>query len=338
MRKLLIYFLFLFTVLSSEAQDVQFSQFYANSTFINPAFTGGFHQPRLSLHYRGQWLNLQARYNTMLASFDAFSTKYNSGIGVMLLRDVQGAGRINTTDLAFLYSYELKLNREWTVRAGGQGTLVTRSLDYSALFFPSQYDDSGLVTRSSASHDIGAGNITFFDVSFGGLIYSKHIWLGVAGHHLNEPNQSFINDGVNTLPMSLSLIAGYKFTFEKHDGLRHNNDEKSISPTIHYKAQGTSDQIDFGVYGHYNILLAGMWYRGIPFKKFKANIRNNESLIFMFGVRTHHFIARYSYDAVVSSLTVANPRGAHEIGITLVDIFKRRKRHPQRRLPCPNFI
>lgn len=340
MKKYLIIALALFLTVESQAQDIQFSQFYGNSMFMNPAFTGGFHRPRATMHYRGQWLNLDARYNTFLAGVDWFAGDYNSGFGIMAMRDIQGGNRLSSTELSGLYSYELKLNKTMTLRAGGQATYVSRYLDYSQLRFPSQYNDNGLQSQFGPSHDIGNDRITYADVSFGALFFTDQIWAGIAGHHLNEPNQSFINDGLNNLPMSISFIGGYKFYFDRHDGLQHNNVEKSISPTFHYKIQGKSDQFDLGVYGHYNMLMAGVWYRGIPFKKFQSNIQNNESMVVMFGVRTNHMIIRYSYDAVVSTLTVANPRGGHEIGITLVDPFKfsRHKKHHQRRLPCPNFI
>ncbi|MEQ8358873.1 MAG: type IX secretion system membrane protein PorP/SprF [Cytophagales bacterium] len=320
------------------AQDIQFSQFYGNSLFMNPSFAGGFHQPKANIHYRGQWLNLEARYNTYLTSIDGFSTKHNSGYGLMIMRDVQGPGRLGSTDISAFYSYELKINRKWTARAGGRAAIISQSLDYSALRFPSQYDDNGLTSTTSPSQNIGNGNIIYPDVSFGTLIFNRDFWFGAAGHHLSQPNQSFINDGLNKLPMSLSFITGYKIHIERHDGLHHNNDEKSISPTVHYKVQGKSDQLDFGMYAHYHKLLTGIWYRGIPVKKFQSNIQNNESMSFMLGMRTKHFIIRYSYDAVVSTLTVSNPRGAHEVGITVINPFSDKRRRPQRRIPCPNFI
>jgi type IX secretion system PorP/SprF family membrane protein len=338
LKKLLTISLILFSLAAADAQDVQFSQFYGNSMFMNPAFAGGFHKPRVSMHYRGQWLNLDARYNTMLASFDDFSSKYNSGYGIMVMKDVQGGNRLSSTEASLLYSYEIKVNRKITARAGGQASFVSRNLDYSQLRFPSQFDDNGLQSKFGDSHTLGNDKINFVDVTFGGLVFTETIWAGFSGHHLNEPNQSFINNGLNNLPMSLSFIAGYKYQFNKKNGLQHNNVEKSISPTVHYKVQGKADQVDFGVYGHYNMLMAGFWYRGIPFKKFNANIQNSESFVVMFGVRTSHFIFRYSYDAVVSTLNAANPRGGHEIGITLVDIFKRSKSRPLKRIPCPNFI
>ena len=40
------------------AQDVGFSQFYANPLYLNPAFAGSQVAPRISLTYRAQWPGL----------------------------------------------------------------------------------------------------------------------------------------------------------------------------------------------------------------------------------------------------------------------------------------
>jgi len=57
---------------SSNAQDIQFSQFYAVTPYINPAFVGGAHALRAMVHGRYQWPGIDAKYATGLVSVDHF--------------------------------------------------------------------------------------------------------------------------------------------------------------------------------------------------------------------------------------------------------------------------
>ncbi len=338
MRKYLTAFLILFWIQGALGQDIQFSQFYANAIYLNPAFTGGLHTTRVAAHYRNQWTGLDAQFVTYLGSVDAFLKESNLGVGGYVLRDIQGNNTLSSTEVAFDLAYELPLSKYWTFRMGGQISIISRHLDYAQLRFPSQYTDDGLQSPSSVSHQIGVERVTFPDASFGGLVYNRNLWFGASGHHLNTPSQSFIQDNVNTLPIRWAFIGGYKIVLNRpNNGLQNQGPETSISPTVHYKTQGESDQFDIGAYFNYYPFLVGLWYRGIPVKR-TENLQNNEAIIGMVGIKIKHWVMRYSYDYTVSTLNSAGTGGAHELSVSFRDFSRnRRKKKPQRRIPCPNF-
>src|SRR5690606_9578417 len=109
-------------------------------------------------------------------------------------------------------------------------------------------------------------------------------------------------------------------------------------PTFHYKFQGKSDQFDLGVYGIYDVLMLGFWYRGLPIvKQYRKEVPNHESMIFLVGLKMKSFSVSYSYDVTVSRLAAASTGGSHEINLTYLHHKIQKKKKPMKRLPCPQF-
>ncbi len=336
-KKILYTILLVYMSLAVNAQDIQFSQFYSVPLYQNPAFAGSLHATRATLHNRLQWLRLNSNYKTLYVSGDTYLSKYRSGFGIQAMRDWQGDGIMNSTDVSLMYSYEIPVSEALTVRAGLQAAIVNRTLNYSSLRFPSEFTDTTGYTGSSGKYP-GDQSILYPDFSTGMIGYTDKMWVGISAHHLNQPNQSFVDDPANArLPMKIAFTGGYKIELKALSGYAYHGDdaEVSITPTFHYKFQGKSDQLDLGIYGKYDQLLVGVWYRGIPVKKLNE-IQNNESAIIYLGWRVNSWTIGYSYDIVVSRLVQARTRGAHEFNITYVYIPSK-KNKPMKRLPCPSF-
>ena len=85
------------------AQDVGFSQFYANPLYLNPAFAGSVVAPRISLSYRGQWPGLVSAFTTVSASYDQYVPDLHGGIGAIVMTDRVGDhGALSTTSLGVM--------------------------------------------------------------------------------------------------------------------------------------------------------------------------------------------------------------------------------------------
>jgi len=323
------------------SQDPQFSQFYANPLYLNPALAGGALAPRLTANYRNQWPALSANFVTASFGADVFLPNYNSGIGVQVTTDSQGLGNLKATDVALQYSYQINLNDVTSLRLGIQGGFASRSLDYYGLTFGDQFNNGGFTGNPSTDPFAQGGpNVSYADFSTGMMVYSDWYWLGLAAHHINRPNQAFSGTEAR-LPVKASLQAGLRIPFAGYTFLGNEIDkEKSISPAILYKKQGKYDQLDIGLYVTIEPLVLGMWYRGIPFKKYEPSINNHESLVFLAGFRQDKFSIGYSYDLTISTLG-AGSGGAHEISLSY--IFEpltpkpRRSRSSKHQLSCPKF-
>jgi type IX secretion system PorP/SprF family membrane protein len=336
-KSLLIGMLLVASVLKTHAQDYQFSQFYANILYLNPAFAGSAHKNRIILHQRLQWPSLDAKYTSSAISFDHYFNKTNSGIGILYTKDVQGGSNISTNDIQFQYSYELHITEKYSFRAGLQAGYVSRYVNYSILNFPDQYSINGPTSTNSAE-PFGSQKKDYLDLSSGGVFYSEKFWISLAYAHMNKPDQSFYGDN-SPLPSKYSVTGGYKFLISKNSFANSLSDKgKSyLIPTAHYKSQGKSDQLDLGVYAILNHTLLGIWYRGLPIKNYSKKAINNESVVVLLGYKIKNFSIGYSYDFTVSKLTTAKTGGAHELNITFLFGDPKSRSRPMKKIPCPDF-
>ena len=137
----------------------------------------------------------------------------------------------------------------------------------------------------------------------------------------------------------MDYATGYKFFLRGEPTTNTADDRPYITPTAHYKFQGKSQQLDLGVYGYYQQLIAGFWYRGIPLlNDYRQGLVNNESVVFQIGWKFNpRLSASYSYDYTVSNLAIAHTGGSHEFNLTYIIERQPKTVKIRRRLPCPDF-
>ena len=82
----------LFNTLELKAQDPEFTQFYANPLYLNPAFAGSMRCPRLAMNYRNQWPAISGNFQTYSVSYDQHLYPLQGGIGAMMYLDRAGNG------------------------------------------------------------------------------------------------------------------------------------------------------------------------------------------------------------------------------------------------------
>ena len=296
---------------SLQAQDPQFSQYYAAPLYLNPALVGINQKGRMGINYRTQWPNLDANFETFSTYFDYHFEDYYSSAGLLFTRDREGIAGLTSTSVGLLYAYQLQLNYNWTFRPGVQASYYFRDVNFDKLTFGDQFDNTGLV-RDVTGETFNTGlNARFFDLSFGGVLYNPSLWIGASLHHVLEPNQS-IAGGNAPLPRKFSVHGGYRIPLNPST-TKTGIGERSITPSFNYRTQGDFDQLDIGAYFTLNPILVGLWYRGLPIKNLDGVV-NNESIIFMIGMQTNRTTFGYSFDYTLSDLGIGTG-GAHELSI-----------------------
>ena len=325
------------------AQDPQYSQYYAAPLYLNPAMAGGELTGRIGFNYRNQWPSIDAQFTTFSAYYDTYLPDYNSGVGVMLMQDTEGAAKLRSTTISAIYSYELRLGENSYFRPGFQASYIRREIGfYENLIFANQIDPDNPFGPTFPGNDIpGLGDpVNMLSLSFGGLFFTENFWIGGSAHHVNSPNQSFL-DGISPLPTKFSLHAGYRISLGEgslRQDFTHLRKERYLTPTINYKRQGPFEQLDVGAYFYVEPIVFGLWYRGLPYKPVEQQ-SNRDAIVMMVGVNLLSGLnIGYSFDYTVSKLGIQSG-GAHEISVswTLPNKYQGKPSRRDTILPCPKF-
>lgn len=331
--------------MSSEAiaQDPQYSQYYAAPLYMNPAMAGSELTGRVGFNYRNQWPGIDAKFTTFSAFYDTYLPQYNSGVGMMVMQDTEGASKLRSTTISAIYSYELKLGSGAYFRPGFQASYIRREIGFfENLIFANQInaaDPFGDLLLGMPIDGLGEP-INMLSLSAGGMFFTENFWFGGAVHHLNQPNQSFL-DGISPLPRKYSFHTGYRISLGKgsmRQDFTHMRKERYFTPTINYKRQGPFEQLDLGGYFYVEPIVFGIWYRGLPYKPVEKQT-NRDAVVMMVGLNLLNGLnIGYSFDYTVSQLGIQTG-GAHELSLSWT-LPNSNQGKPLRRdtiLPCPKF-
>ncbi len=303
------------------AQDVHFTQFYNAPFQINPALTGYFNgDTRFMGNYRNQWASVPVGYNTFQASVDhkflgkADSYNFFSG-GLSFLYDYAGFSRLSQANLNINASYTLMLGKRWYASLGGQLGGGQRAFEMGNLTFDNQYNtdrgvfDPTLPTgenfpdQNNGFMTLAAGfNFRYQtrepnpDELYDPLVHRTKFDFGVGFFNINQPNQSFLPEGDEPLPMRISpyLLATVKLT-----------DFLDVVGNAQGQFQGEYEEILLGAAGKVHLnrkpgkqfaLQGGVSYR---FHEF------SDSFSPVIEVFYKNWQAGFSYDVNISGFNVA---------------------------------
>lgn len=334
MKKLVI--IVLFYAFAAEAQDPEFSQYYAAPLYLNPAFAGTSVDHRFIANYRNQWPNVSQAFETYAFSYDYNLDQYNSGLGFLLVADKAGSANLKSTQFNFQYAYKVQLSDKLMLSTGLNFGLGSRSIDFNKLVFYQQLDFAQSSDQlPPPPSDLFMDGQTYFDFGAGMLFYSRKVWLGFSTAHLNKPNRSLLEDEME-IPVKTSVHGGVRIPL--YHGIFKRDRTASIAPSFVYKQQGNFDQLDVGTYFYYEPVVFGVWYRGIPVQQNAKDNVSQDAVVVVLGFQLSQVELSYSYDVTVSELGPITG-GAHEVGlkfkIELATQVKKRKR--ERFIPCPTF-
>ena len=328
------------------AQDPIFSQYTASAVHANPGMLGLFDGAvKASINYRDQWSSTLGSHplRTMAA---AGELRYNVagrdfvGVGVTALQDEGGQAGFRQSRIGVGASLQKFL-------AGGRGRNATvvgfggrigygqNALTGDGLWFSSDIDTSTLVIEpDGGGFGPGFTGVTrgFLDLSAGGNLaivrkdYS--LTVGLAGHHLNWPGASFVNDDRATLGARYSALVTFEYLLD--DGLR-------LMPSIAYERQRKSDRLMGG--GGLYYMPGGEGDAGFRMSAYgrMANRLDRgmylEAIVLVGQIEFNRLVAGISYDINTGAVGRAvDGRGAYEVSLSWTQASRSRYK-----VVCPKF-
>jgi len=287
-----------------QAQDVYFSQFFMNPVYLNPSYAGTMKVPRAGVQYRDQWPGMDKAYSTYFASFDTYIPKISSGIGLLLFNDVQGNGLYTETCFKFIYSKEIRINREWTMYGSITAGAQVNSLNFNRLIFSDGIDPTNGQLLPSAETPPDNNNHMFPDFGTGVLVFNDQYFFGISAEHLAEPDQSLYSDYSHALPRKYMMhlevnlpwfLSGHWRKFCK------------LNPNFIIQSQGKEQNITYGIYANRKGISLGLWNR--------LTTHKSSDLILMAGFIGKELKTAISYDMNLYGIGLQS-HGAIEISIS----------------------
>ncbi|MCC9165384.1 PorP/SprF family type IX secretion system membrane protein [Pontibacter harenae] len=333
-KKACLFLMYCLYSLVSNAQDVQFTQQYANRLYLNPAFTGLNHDWSVSFAHRNQWPALNGSFVTNQLTADFSIPGQKGAAGLILQQDRAGIGGLRKLHAALSYGYHTTFTKKWAIAAGLQASITSLALSYDNLVFGDQLSDNGMVAVTSA--EINSFEPTnYLSVSVGGLAFTDQFWIGLTAAQLNKPSYGF---GQNTkLPIQFTANTGYKFyarSYVKQGKLF----ELSFSPAVTYTRQENFSRTDIGLYTILTPLTLGFVYKGVPV----SDLEQDQTLALIAGLQLEQFKVGFSHDVGISGFS-RQAGGANEISLIFerLDVNKlfpsRLKYKNIKHIICPAF-
>lgn len=320
---------------SAVAQDVHFTQQYANRLYLNPAFAGLNHSWSVSTSYRDQWpaLNGSFRTNQLAADYRVSDTK--SAISLVLQQDKAGVGGLQKLLASAGYAYQTRLSQNWSMSAGLQASIGSLRVNYDNLVFGDQLSDNGQIALASAEANKFEPS-SYISFNTGGLVFTDQFWFGLTVTNLNKPQYGL--GQATELPMGFTLNSGYKLyaqTYESQGRLF----ELSFTPSVTYMQQKNFKRTDLGLYTIYTPFTLGLIYKGVPVVN---GTNQDQALSVVAGLKLEQFNIGFSHDIGLKGFS-KQAGGANEISLVFEQIdfnklFKSRlRRQINNNIVCPAF-
>lgn len=324
LKKVTIFLIIALSLASSvvSAQDVEYTQFYANPNYLNPALAGNKIVPRITINYRNQWPSIKKGYVSYSVCGDMFVEKINGGLALQVTADQMET--MEAYNISLAYSYQVRLTNKLTSNLAIQAGYFQYGLNWYKLIF------QDAIEYQRPTEEVPPDNLTTRNPDFTAGItfgYNERLYGGLVLSHLNRPDMAFYSSNIDRLPMKYTIHAGALISLKQ--GVEGGGERKqfSISPNLVYFQQGEFHQLNAGISANLYPLFFGLWHRN--------NFGNPDALIALLGIEFKDFKFGLSYDLTVSRLT-SNTGGATEISIGwLLQPLKKEIRY--RAIKSPTF-
>ena len=231
MKKILTTFIFLVLASSLLAQEGQFSQYFASTSVLNPAFTGTNPNLTFNTNFKRSGNRTSESYLELMQATFTYPIKRTTskdyqigGAGVTFFRERRGfEGLYNAQKVLLNAAYSIKLAKltNQSVVFGLQGGVVQAQLDDSSLQWGSQFNKFFGYDNTRPAETISSDPVIYPTFNFGVIFSSydndnyyirdKSILIGVSVDNLNKPKVTQDGFGVGEVNRVFKAFGSAKF-------------------------------------------------------------------------------------------------------------------------------
>ncbi|MEZ4904804.1 MAG: PorP/SprF family type IX secretion system membrane protein [Spirosomataceae bacterium] len=316
------------------AQAPQFSQFYTNPIFQNPALAGDAGAGRFIVNYRNQWQSVGIPYQTMAASFDTYAEDAQVGLGIQLMHDRRGAFmKSNSVAGQVSRQFVLDANSYYRLTPGLQAAWVSNQWNGSDLTFVAQYATGmpdPLAQPDWTDNRLAVSSGLRFDYD-PQTDHEASYWAGISYHNMGYRNDDWLRERWGLQMGAQFPLGASPFS---HGYGRDLDRESALSLALQLRRQGVNKQLDVGANLIFSPLLFGLWYRGLL-----VDPKRRDALIGTIGWARDKLLFQASYDLTISSL--GTDTGTFELavwyGLDALFSFSGKNRNARRKTRCLKY-
>ena len=327
---------FLILILSAgffqlKAQDPIFSQFYNNPIYYNPGYIGLNSGIRTRFNYRNQWTGIPDPFKTYSFSMDMAERAIpgSGGIGILATSDKAGTASIKATNIGIGTSARIPLYDNMVAQVGFMVSYAQKALNWDELVFTDELNARyGRIYETQFDRP-ESNRVSYPDFSVGGVyrfaetgLNNSNIQgtLGLAFHHVFEPNESFLGQ---SSPLPRKLVINGDLVIEMEQGgrpssyrsYRSGGSSFKFNPGFQYEKQSEFSTYSIGLNILKSSIYLGAWFRNQTFNFFEA-----QDAIFTVGVnapwsKDSRMKIMYSYDYIIQTNLNTAARSSHEISL-----------------------
>lgn len=332
--------------LSSQAQDIHFSQYFASPLTLNPAQTGLINKDyRVAVNYRSQNYTVSSNpYQTASLSYDMPILRGKLpegdavGIGLIAFYDKAGTGGLQNLSggVSFAYHKSLGKEKQHTVSLGVQALFVSKSINFDKLRFEDQLNPRQPEAYLPTNENLANQDVSYPDFNVGALYTGRPTdkstaYAGVSYFHLSQPEEKFLGGGTTK---DIKIAPRYSAYI---GGSGEVNELVTVFGSGLYQSQGPAQEILVG--GAVGFILnpqhsedrrnttfyLGSWYRF------------NDAIVPYVGFEWDKMQIGFTYDVTVSKAqNLTQSQGAYEISLIYNGAINKIVR-PKYNFACPKF-
>ena len=284
MKKQLIFICLFFCALNAGAQqDPQFTQFFDNALFANPAYAGSNDVLNITALHREQWVGFDGRPQSTSLSIHSPLSYRSVGVGLTMIHDQLGPFKQNLIYGDFSYSLKFKNKSKLAFGIKGGVNLINIGTDQLS----SVQNDAYLVQSIANNLNPNFG--------FGVYYHTQRWFIGASSPKLLQ--QSYDGSSTNMEKRHFFASAGF---------VSRLNQVWQLRPIVQVKGtEGAPLSIDASLAAIYNdrFFIGGMWRPNAAFGafvQFKLNDQFKVGLASDFGTQKIRNYNSGTYELLLS--------------------------------------